>query len=73
MCVCVAVDPFKAVLDGGVRDPLAVPGSLAQGVDRSDPLTAALSSRAGRSFRPQDVDNLLSILGNGALAADLRK
>jgi hypothetical protein len=56
-------DPLKAVLDGGVRgEGLALPRA-----------TAAGAERLARSFRPQDVDNLVAILGNAALATELRK
>ncbi|GLC57227.1 hypothetical protein PLESTB_001201500 [Pleodorina starrii] len=53
-----AADPFRLVLDGGARDDLVVPSA---------------NPRLARSFRPADVSNLLSILGNGELAMELRR
>lgn len=49
---------MQAVLDSGARDDLLPPQP---------------NARLARSFRPQDVTNLLAILGNAALAPELRR
>lgn len=46
------------MLDSGARDDLLPPQP---------------NARLARSFRPQDVTNLLAILGNAALAPELRR
>ena len=67
-----AADPLKSVLDDGARDDLPLPTFTASSTTPSSG-AAATASRLARSFRAQDVDNLLSVLGNGVLAPELRR
>lgn len=77
-----AGDPLKSVLDGGLRDTFVIPGisssSLSSSLNPNETLmkqapNTTTESRLSRSFRVQDVLNLISILGNASLGTELRK